>query len=427
MMKKLLYTLLLLCVVNQINSQTHTYQFNGAFTPSGAGPTLTEALDPTCVPAGTNGSFTSQIIVTSGCTRGPQSVFSFNQNAGVSYPNPSFITGTYTINILYSITNYNTGAFTYQKVLDFSNGASDNGLYTNYNGGSPTFATVTGPNGSPTATNITLGTPLVAGQFYLVTLVRNNATNLLDIYLDGNLILGGYDDTAGDYLLASSTTPIIFFRDDVTAAFPCESAAGAVRLISLQASVSNAAQVAATYTSLCFSVLPVNLSDFSAQKNNTNVLLQWKTSTEVNTSYFEVERSYDGKTFNAINKVNGSNTGIYIYNDINGLSLSSANTYYRLKMFDANGKFKYSSIVRVSNGKEILLSVFPNPATDVITISGLNNKDVIRVLSVDGKVLLQQTANVQSMIMSIEKYKPGTYILQVQNDKNVTQQKFIKY
>ena len=46
----------------------------------------------------------------------------------------------------------------------------------------------------------------------------------------------------------------------------------------------------------------------------------------------------------------------------------------------------------------------------------------------DGKLLLQQTTSgAQSMIVNIAKYIPGTYILQIQNDAAVTQQKIIKY
>ena len=43
------------------------------------------------------------------------------------------------------------------------------------------------------------------------------------------------------------------------------------------------------------------------------------------------------------------------------------------------------------------------------------------------KLLLQQNASgAQSMIVNIAKYKPGTYILQVKNDAEVSQQKIIK-
>jgi hypothetical protein len=176
-------------------------------------------------------------------------------------------------------------------------------------------------------------------------------------------------------------------------------------------------------------VLPVNLSSFSAQKNSTDALLQWQTNSEANTAYFNVERSYDGTTFTGINKVNakGQSSNIYTYKDIAGLSSGSTNTYYRLKIVDVNGNFKYSSTVKLANGHETRVNVFPNPARDVITISGLKNNDIIKLLSIDGKLLLQQTAGVQSMIMNIEKYKPGTYIIQVQSDKEVTQQKIIKY
>jgi hypothetical protein len=175
-------------------------------------------------------------------------------------------------------------------------------------------------------------------------------------------------------------------------------------------------------------VLPVNLNSFTAQKNNLDGILQWQTSSEINTAYFDVERSFDGQTFTSAGKVNakGAATNTYTFSDNAVFSIAGNNAYYRLKMVDINGKFKYSAIVKLTNNKGGKISLFPNPTTDAVTISGLNTKDVIRLLSIDGKVLLQQKAAANSMILNIEKYKSGSYIIQVKNDTEVIQQKLVK-
>ncbi|MEY2917515.1 MAG: hypothetical protein RIS73_1229, partial [Bacteroidota bacterium] len=187
-------------------------------------------------------------------------------------------------------------------------------------------------------------------------------------------------------------------------------------------------QVATTWANLCSTLLPVNLSSFTAQKNNLDGILQWQTSNETNTAYFDVERSFDGQTFTVVGKVSAKNSSVntYTYNDNAAFAIAGNNAYYRLKTVDINGKFKYSAIVKLTNTKGGKISLFPNPSTDAVTISGLNTKDVIRLLTIDGKVLLQQKAAANSMILNIEKYNSGSYIIQVKNDTEVIQQKFVK-
>lgn len=410
-MLKHLLSIVLLFSVSKMCAQTHSYLFTGNLDAQAAvGPTLTENLS--CAAAA--GSYTTQSIVTSSgtCSGGAQQVFAFNSGGGLSYPNSSFITGTYTINVFFEFNAL--GSF--QRIIDFSNSTNDDGMYTN--GNNLYFASY-GDVATPT---------LTANTYYLITLVRDDVTKLMDVYINGNAVATGYNDAADLYKPTTSTTPIVFFRDDNGATTSCESGDGTVKYISLKASTSTALEVAATWTGICGIILPVNLAGFSAQKNNADVVLQWQTTNEINTSYFDVERSYDGQNFASINKVTAkqiSTGSTYTYNDN---TASTANIiYYRLKVVDASGKFKYSPVVKVTNAKVDKISVFPNPAADVITISGLNSKDVVRLLSIDGKVLLQKNAaGAQSLILNIEKYRSGSYIIQVQNDGNILQQKFVK-
>ena len=432
MIKKLL-PILLLCIFSKSYSQTHEYRFVGnTLNAFGAGPALSDVFDATC--GGSAGGFTTESIVTSACTSGsPQTVYAYPLNDGLSYPNATGlgITGTYTLSVLYRVNDYTQGAFTFQKLIDFNNGTNDDGIYSYNNGGSPTLAIVTGPPGSPSFSLLEIPPALDPTKYFFITVVRDGGTNLMDIYVNGTSATPSHIIDAAPYFVSNGTNPIIFFRDDVNHSagfFPCEAGAGEARYISLSNAPSDATQVQTAWLALCNGVLPVTLTDFGAQKNNTNVALQWQTSNQLNTAYFDVERSYDGQTFTAIGRVNAKTTSnSYSYNDIAAISLSISNAYYRLKITDINGKYTYSSKVKVSYGIDTRISVFPNPATDVITISGLNNKDVVRLLTVDGKILSQQTANVQSMIVNIGKYQPGTYIIQVKNDKEVTQQKFVKY
>ncbi len=424
MMKKLLFWVLLFLTSNSY-SQTHTYKFNNVLTEfGGIGPALTQVFDVTCGLGGTPGAFASQLITTSSCTRGPQPVFTFTDNAGLSYPNIGpFISGTYTINMLYKVNSYLAGSFSFQRIIDFKNATTDDGLYTHNNGGSPTLCYAI----SGTPTNIPTVPALIAGRYYLITLVRDagaipNPT--FTVYLNGTAVLTNYNDAAGLFATAS---PDIFFRDDASTG--CETSAGAVRYITISNTTSSALSVQTTWITLCNGLLEANLVSFNGQKNNNDALLQWQTGNEINTSHFDIERSYNGQSYTSINTINAKQAAVnnYTYNDPGVFSSSNVNVFYRLKMVDISGNYKYSPVVKLSNSKAIKISVFPNPASDAISISGLHNTDVIKLISIEGKVLMQQNAGAESVIMHIEKYQSGTYIIQVQNDREVTQQKFVKY
>ena len=94
--------------------------------------------------------------------------------------------------------------------------------------------------------------------------------------------------------------------------------------------------------------LPLTLITFDAQLIDKDVLLQWSTSFEENTSHFDIERSADGMSFTFIGNVNAAGNSSsernYDFTDkdpFNGIN------FYRLKMVDADDKFVYSKAIAV--------------------------------------------------------------------------------
>lgn len=172
------------------------------------------------------------------------------------------------------------------------------------------------------------------------------------------------------------------------------------------------------------SVLPLNLLSFSGNKINADAQLQWRTANEVNVSHFELQRSDNGQNFLPICIVQAGGSS-YSFNDVNIFSQKSL-VFYRLKSIDIDGKFSYSSIIKLSNRQDIKLTVFPNPTQNVVTISGIKEKGVIRIFSSDGKLLQQQTAIAQSMTIDMSKYTSGLYVLQYQREGEVINQQLIK-
>ena len=115
-------------------------------------------------------------------------------------------------------------------------------------------------------------------------------------------------------------------------------------------------------------VLPVSLQSFTANKGENNVNLNWNSSNEVNLLSYNVERSFDNKTFETIQSVKATRSNSY--NAIDAKPMNGIN-YYRLKMIDNNGKFSYSSVQSVyfSIKGSVGFSFYPNPAKDNINVA----------------------------------------------------------
>jgi hypothetical protein len=180
---------------------------------------------------------------------------------------------------------------------------------------------------------------------------------------------------------------------------------------------------------LCTNTLPVKLVNFSGKLVNQTAVLNWSTAEEINNKEFIIERSADGYSWQAIAVVaghNNSNTILsYSYNDyspLNGIS------YYRLKQVDINGSYEYSKLVAVEKANAQHVNLMPNPFDDAITItSDADGKINVQIFDVLGKLLFQTSQENSGGILTIRPELPaGTYVITVQTDAFVEQQKIIK-
>jgi hypothetical protein len=170
--------------------------------------------------------------------------------------------------------------------------------------------------------------------------------------------------------------------------------------------------------------LPVEWLSFEAAKiNENNNLLKWATASENNNNGFDVERSFDGKTFNRIDFVDGNDTketaSNYSFTDEdNDLSTASI-VYYRLKQLDNNGNFSYSEIRAVkSTSAAPVINVFPNPAKTVltVTVSGYTGSASLELTDISGKKLTLPTVDFNresATQINISSCKPGIYLLKM--------------
>jgi hypothetical protein len=120
-------------------------------------------------------------------------------------------------------------------------------------------------------------------------------------------------------------------------------------------------------------IVPVELTSFSASVSGKNVNLTWTTATEINNSGFEVERKSTSSNWQKIGFVIGNGTTTekqaYSYSDKN---VTEGNYSYRLKQIDFNGVFEYSKAIEVlvtTPTKFELTQNYPNPFNPSTSIS----------------------------------------------------------
>jgi hypothetical protein len=178
-----------------------------------------------------------------------------------------------------------------------------------------------------------------------------------------------------------------------------------------------------------FTIFPLGLTSFNAALNNSTVNLSWATTNEVNTAGFEIQRSANGKDFNTISVVSAK--GALLTNDyslVDEKAFAGTN-YYRLKMSDKDGSFRYSQIVTVKT-KSVGVGVYPNPVKSELTIqheAGIKGA-TISVVNFEGKQVLNTNVQIGAIQTSLDasKLAPGTYMVIYNNNGERTTKQFIK-
>ncbi len=193
------------------------------------------------------------------------------------------------------------------------------------------------------------------------------------------------------------------------------------------------AVVTPTSVDIIRAVLPVELSAFSGIARDQVNLLKWTAESELNFEKYILERASEisEELFTSIAEINGtgsfSSRASYEYLDEQPMQLS----YYRLKMIDTDGSYKFSKIIALQNENAEFgeVKAFPVPTVDITQIQ-FTASDVMEyrfiLTDINGRILnneIFETAkglNQESIDLSI--YPSGVYYLSIiggQVNKNV--------
>jgi hypothetical protein len=178
--------------------------------------------------------------------------------------------------------------------------------------------------------------------------------------------------------------------------------------------------------------LPISLLSFGGIKKANSVLLNWRTAAEINSKEFQIERLDLNNKFVKIGtvKASGNSNRVLVYNftDFDILANQKVN-FYRLKMVDLDGSFKYSNIIKISdeNGPK-LFTVFPNPSVGKLNIESNNINlaaSTYKITNIIGETV--KTGNSAIEEIDVNNLAAGVYMITLVDSTNESVSvKFVK-
>ncbi len=175
----------------------------------------------------------------------------------------------------------------------------------------------------------------------------------------------------------------------------------------------------------CLDILPVNLLSFTVTHLGNAAQLQWVTTSEAHNKGFEIQRSAEGvnwSTLGFVDAKSSNQTAQATYQFTDHLPYGGI-SYYRLKQIDLDDTYTYSGIARFANGATKAITVYPNPVSHQLSISGLSGKNTITITDVRGQVIIRlQTNGLATRAIDVSKLAYGTYFVTITNQQGLTQQ-----
>lgn len=176
-----------------------------------------------------------------------------------------------------------------------------------------------------------------------------------------------------------------------------------------------------------YSILPVQIIDFTAIANGSKVDAQWTTASETNNSHFTFEKSKDGSQFTEVATITGSGTSNTLrhYTATDNAPYDGV-SYYRIRQTNYDGKTTYTSLKTVKfDPASVKWNIYPNPNSgNQLYFSGLAGNRYLELFSATGKkVFAAELKTNQILFPNLPK---GIYNLKL-TDKTDNSSRVLKY
>jgi hypothetical protein len=146
-------------------------------------------------------------------------------------------------------------------------------------------------------------------------------------------------------------------------------------------------------------------------------VINWKVQ-EQNVATYQIQRSIDGRTYSNVGTVNSKGDGEnnYTFTDANTIN---GTAYYRILQTDIDGKSSYSTVIllRSTSSGNALAAIYPNPITDVATLSVGNHllHTQVSLLNLDGKLLQKINIQYNTQTINLSALPGGIYLFKFQD------------
>lgn len=181
--------------------------------------------------------------------------------------------------------------------------------------------------------------------------------------------------------------------------------------------------------------LPVVLTKFDGQINKCDVVLKWEMGDQSQATVFNLMHSKDGKQYELLTSMNPNlNSNAYQFVHQNA---GSGSHFYRLNIIEKTNDIFYSPTIPIQldckskdEGSHLYnVLIYPNPAINLINISGLNNgvDRTIRILSLEGKIVYESKSDASKLSIDISQFAAAYYFVQIiEQDRVLLNTKFSK-
>ena len=160
--------------------------------------------------------------------------------------------------------------------------------------------------------------------------------------------------------------------------------------------------------------LPLLWGPVQARRQQTGVEVIWSTRQEQQVMHFVVERSTNNREWTEVSEaIEARNQPDEQHYDFTDLSAPVGRTYYRIRQHDLTGTIYYSPVVSVS-GEDVLLALYPNPATEGFRLLINNSMQIVQVDLFDIRGARIKSWSKAESWYSLQSLAAGRYHIRVQ-------------
>jgi plastocyanin len=178
--------------------------------------------------------------------------------------------------------------------------------------------------------------------------------------------------------------------------------------------------------------LPIKLYSFMVEPNqHKGTKLKWVTASETDVDHFVLERTNEVLKFTEIARIpvygNSTEEKSYTFNDENA---KNGINYYRLKTVNLDKSLSYSPIIAITISSETKLNIFPNPSSEIISLTWNDmetHRFVLNIYDLNGKPI-EKSIEINSKThgpsffdLNVSKYNSGKYFAVLSNSKGTKQ------